>query len=564
MKKEAMARRLLHGNDQRRTLVVLSAWRAWVMARVREREHHELAEKVALAEERAEAARLQETMHADEQKQRIAERVAMLMMRGELRRLMHAWADEVHARKAEREKREAVEVLLVRQRAAKLELVQRAFMANESRLMSTVFLAWHTLVARDTNAMLMAAQERAANAHERAERAEAALDVLHVEVLQLKASANEANETIKLKLASRLGLTQSTRRQLMLIMQRWRQHVVQELAEQRRTDDLADAQAEREHVESLLELEKNRKASAHAARHLLGGAARCFIAWRSVWSTRKLEEAAGAAADRERILARQHGAERAAEDERAASQMANVLERMNRDRLMHLVARCVAAWRQMVGADKAGKLAGRTASALQDKDSLEAQLRLASAAREAEARRADMFKSEARLEGQARISQLEAALRRAELDAADSIRQAGLKAEEKRLTESQQQQRQLTELNSQLRLERLDKERLREEVRKEHQADLSELEQLRKQKASGGGGGDQKLITQLQMQLSELQNELRYRDEQHADGNTTPARSGGGGSGHSGGGSGGFWGGLFGGGDSSSPDALASRRSWAS
>ena len=47
---------------------------------------------------------------------------------------------------------------------------------------------------------------------------------------------------------------------------------------------------------------------------------------------------------------------------------------------MATVARALLGWRSLVGSGKASKLAGQAASALQDKDSLEAQLRLASAA----------------------------------------------------------------------------------------------------------------------------------------------------------------------------------------
>ena len=71
-------------------------------------------------------------------------------------------------------------------------------------------------------------------------------------------------------------------------------------------------------------------------------------------------------------------------------------------------------------------------------------------------------------------------------------------------------------------------------------------------------------LAQLQLQLAELRNELRYRDAQHDDHPTTPASTGGRGGSGSGGGNGNFWEGLFGGANNSSPDALASRRSWAS
>ena len=199
----------------------------------------------------------------------------------------------------------------------------------------------------------------------------------------------------------------------------------------------------------------------------------------------------------------------------------------------------------------------RTQTALQlaEKDSLTGQLRLANAAREAEARRADMVRSEARLEGQARISQLEAALRRAELDARDAVRKAELEAEEARKAEVRSAQLQITELKSQLRLERLEKEsaaeKVRNEMRQAHSAEQRELELLRADAAevhalrrardeavrekeaalarlaaaeAGMGGASNELmlaeqntqlkqITKLQLQLAELQSELRPRDQ---------------------------------------------------
>ena len=479
-KKEAMARRLLHGNEQRRTLVVLSAWRAWSQSEARARMERGIQDRILAAEERAEVLRLEAELIANEQKDRIAKRVAKMLGIGLVRRCFHAWADEMH------------------------------------------------------NADLNVNERRLNEAIARAERAEAAMEQLHEEVLMLRTEANNSTEAIKANLATKLGKQRGQNRLLMLILHAWRQEC---------------NAAAYEDVAAKVEKEKERKAILHASRNLLGWRDRCFAAWRGDWSSAKLERL----------------------DDKSSIQMANVLERMNRDRLMHLVAQIVSAWRHSIHGDRQAKLAGNAAQAQQDKDSLAAQLRLASAAREAEARRADMVKSEARLEGQARVAQLETALRRSEVESADAVRQAELRAEERRMTDARNHQLQLDQLQSQLRLERLDREqqaeKMREELKQAHEAETKELHLLRKQVASGGfgapagapstalaRGGDAKEIADLQMQLADLQAELRHRD----GGGRSSTGGGGRAAAPSGAQGGGFFD-WFGGGGSSSPDLLSRR-----
>ena len=60
-----------------------------------------------------------------------------------------------------------------------------------------------------------------------------------------------------------------------------------------------------------------------------------------------------------------------------------------------------------------------------------------------------------RLEAQARIAELEQALRRAELDARDTVHRVELQADERRLDEARKFQLQVSELQNELRLERL-------------------------------------------------------------------------------------------------------------
>ena len=384
------------------------------------------------------------------------------------------------------------------------------------------------------NADLNVNERRLNEAIARAERAEAAMEQLHEEVLMLRTEANNSTEAIKANLATKLGKQRGQNRLLMLILHAWRQEC---------------NAAAYEDVAAKVEKEKERKAILHASRNLLGWRDRCFAAWRGDWSSAKLERL----------------------DDKSSIQMANVLERMNRDRLMHLVAQIVSAWRHSIHGDRQAKLAGNAAQAQQDKDSLAAQLRLASAAREAEARRADMVKSEARLEGQARVAQLETALRRSEVESADAVRQAELRAEERRMTDARNHQLQLDQLQSQLRLERLDREqqaeKMREELKQAHEAETKELHLLRKQVASGGfgapagapstalaRGGDAKEIADLQMQLADLQAELRHRD----GGGRSSTGGGGRAAAPSGAQGGGFFD-WFGGGGSSSPDLLSRR-----
>ena len=91
----------------------------------------------------------------------------------------------------------------------------------------------------------------------------------------------EAAEQIKAKLAAKLGDVHGAQRQLMIVLQAWRQNVAAEIAERKRAVEVEAVWAERAALEEKLERDKERRAAAHAARHLLGHAARCFVAWPS-------------------------------------------------------------------------------------------------------------------------------------------------------------------------------------------------------------------------------------------------------------------------------------------
>ena len=71
-KKEAMARRLLKGNSERQTLIVLGAWRSWARESVAQRDRMALVKSLAAAEEKAAKAALEMELKADAQKERIA------------------------------------------------------------------------------------------------------------------------------------------------------------------------------------------------------------------------------------------------------------------------------------------------------------------------------------------------------------------------------------------------------------------------------------------------------------------------------------------------------------
>jgi hypothetical protein len=471
-------------------------------------------------------------------------------------------------------------------------------------MLQTVFHAWRDLVGRSAEGQHHADEEHRLRA-------------------QLE-QVSRAADAVKERIATRLGESRGVQRRLMLIVQAWRRDASETAAERRRSEEAGALAAEKADLERQREAQKERMAVAHAARGLMGWRDKCFVAWRGDYMASKLEHAARAVSDKETVMMARHGAEREAEEEKRATQMSNVLARMNRDRLMHLVGQMISAWRRLAVTQRAdarlGQNARQTAQTLAEKESLTGQLRLANAAREAEARRADMVRSEAKLEGQARIAQLEAALRRSELDAADAVRKAELQAEDSKKGELRQLQLQLAELKSQLRLERLEKEtsaqRIRDEMRQGRQAEERELELLRKEAAEATAlrrsldeanrekeaalqrlasaeslatpqmlaeqNAQLKQITQLQLQLSELQSQLRQRD-----GGAPPppssalagaaARGGGGGGGGGGwgagggsggsggagagagaaGGGGGFWEGLFG--QPASPEALSRR-----
>ena len=267
-------------------------------------------------------------------------------------------------------------------------------------------------------------------------------------------------------------------------------------------------------------------------------------------SAHKAAEEAQAAAE---VRVRAEEEQRAEDERKASAKMSNILERMQRERLKQLVARIIVCWRGLV---LASQVDGSQAAALKRLDELASQQRLAEAAREVNARRTEMVRSEARLEGQARIQQLEAALRKAELDGADKLRQAELRAEERRMADARTHQLHLAEAQSALRIDRANRdsneEALRREVQAGHEAELAELAQLRRERKelegvsadrNGGWIAEQstqpKQITALQLQLAELQRELQMRDDDHQH---YSAQQGGGGGG------GGFFEGLFGGG----------------
>ena len=607
-KKEAMARRLLKGNSERQTLIVLGAWRSWARESVAQRDRMALVKSIAAAEEKAAKAALEMELKADAQKERIAGRIAKKMQCSNLVALLRAWREAaVRAKEAREEGKMAA--MLSRVSEARVTLVRRAFDAASGKLLARVVQGWREVVA------VGKAEARAASAEAQIAALRSGGEADGFEPLSAGAAAQMV--AIQERIAAKLGAERGIQRKLMLIIQAWRRDASESAAERRREAEAGALAAERGALEEKREAEKERMARAHALRGLLGSRDKCFVAWRGEYMTAKLEKAAGQLAQREAEMADWHGAEREAQEAKTAAQMANVLERMNRDRLLKLCGSILSAWRRLATKAKVestlGQNARQTALQLAEKDSLTGQLRLANAAREAEARRADMVRSEARLEGQARISQLEAALRRAELDARDAVRKAELEAEEARKAEVRSAQLQITELKSQLRLERLEKEsaaeKVRNEMRQAHSAEQRELELLRADAAevhalrrardeavrekeaalarlaaaeAGMGGASNELmlaeqntqlkqITKLQLQLAELQSELRLRDQGAGGGggfgggrspamqlaSTPMAAPSGFGSDAGGGAGGGFWEGLFG--QPPSPDALSRR-----
>jgi hypothetical protein len=641
--KEAMVRRLLKGSKERLTLIVLGAWRSWAQMEVKRRGDERLKGRIAQANERAEALRLEESLVADAQKQRLAQKVAKSLLRGGQARIFHAWFEYAEHSRACRERDEIMAakaaaqacqdrqicLLLERQSQAKHELVRRAFAASQRNLLLSVMLAWHHAASQshahsshsgETGGLtraLRVAEERADRLSEELHAARRHNGETEAEMRQRIDKLSAAAEVVKAKLAAKLSNEHGMKRQMMIILHAWHHEATVGAAERRRFDEAASIARTRDEIERKREAEKERLATAHAARFLMGARGRCFVAWRSYYRGASLNRAAAAAAAREELLHRQHGAERELEERRTSQQMANVLARMQRDRLLRFCASVLGAWRRIV-ADSA--FATRDAQAisskadakksqkeysalLQEKESLTGQLRLSNAAREAEARRTEMVRSEARLEAQARITQLETSLRRAELDAQDAVRQAELKAEERRNTETRSLQLQLTEVQNTLRLERLERtkhdEVIRAELREAHGAEAAEIDLLRRDAAEvsrlrveleearrakleaeeklersqvhggewlAGQSSQLKQITQLQLQLAELQRELRFRDDKGSSGvwSSWSGGSGDGGRvasssvpGNESAGAG-FFAGLFGGtGDPPSPDGLS-------
>ena len=116
-----------------------------------------------------------------------------------------------------------------------------------------------------------------------------------------------------------------------------------------------------------------------------------------------------------------------------------------------LVKLILKSWRGLVSLQAAVNTTGWA----KEKMEMEAELRMARARAETEARRVEKVQWDTRLEAQARIAELEQALRRAELDARDTVHRVELQADERRLDEARKFQLQVSELQNELRLERL-------------------------------------------------------------------------------------------------------------
>ena len=144
-----------------------------------------------------------------------------------------------------------------------------------------------------------------------------------------------------------------------------------------------------------------------------------------------------------------------------------------------LVKLILKSWRGLVSLQAAVNTTGWA----KEKMEMEAELRMARARAETEARRVEkvqwdtsrtqgaphthspthltplllplQVQWDTRLEAQARIAELEQALRRAELDARDTVHRVELQADERRLDEARKFQLQVSELQNELRLERL-------------------------------------------------------------------------------------------------------------
>ena len=116
-----------------------------------------------------------------------------------------------------------------------------------------------------------------------------------------------------------------------------------------------------------------------------------------------------------------------------------------------LVKLILKSWRGLVSLQAAVNTTGWAKERME----MEAELRMARARAETEARRVEKVQWDTRLEAQARIAELEQALRRAELDARDTVHRVELQADERRLDEARKFQLQVSELQNELRLERL-------------------------------------------------------------------------------------------------------------
>jgi len=247
-------------------------------------------------------------------------------------------------------------------------------------------------------------------------------------------------------------------------------------------------------------------------------------------------------------------------EERGVAKREAMVARLFHGKVAALVARCFRAWRG-VCAGSAG--AGGPLGWRHEKLQLEQRLRMEAAGKQAEVRRVEKLQWEARLEAQARIAELEHALRHEQLGGRNDARQAELKVEERRLAESRGYKLQLSELQNELRLERLQRDAQARAMAGElgHQhaggVDAAELQSLREDRratlaakaaaeqrlleaeaerdqlsrakalleeklsgasaASGDWLAEQNLqlrqITQLQLVVAELQAELSRKDE---------------------------------------------------
>ena len=234
-KKEAMARKLLRGCEQRRGAVVFFAWRALAVEATRRRERERIQADLEAAAEKAEALRLKETLLADTQKERIAAKVGKALVTGSLRRVLLGWHEVAAAaagrREADRLRDAADERLLqvkAHESAAKLALVQKAFAAHQAESLLHVFTAWRAVASRAAvlrataplDEQLAAATAELANARRQGALLRQALEALGVEpppsseadVEALRASSVAIEAKAMAKMGNVLSMLEAERR----------------------------------------------------------------------------------------------------------------------------------------------------------------------------------------------------------------------------------------------------------------------------------------------------------------------------------------------------------------